>query len=198
MIRRKVGIIMYPEAMVSLENNGCIDDSVISAFLEILRHSYKDHISKIFVMDLFQVQHNFMNPRSDWRPSFIKWVSKIAFFDYKIWILPVGGNDHWTLLVVIPKLKILLYHDSYYGMPSDLIINSVCEFIETYLTSHINWDEWTLHVPNDIPYQATNGLFQLNCGVHLCSWAYVIFSGTFFQFSDSNRCQTSEKIWQTF
>jgi len=98
------------------------------------------------------------------------------------WLLPVNYSNHWTLLMVLPKQKVIIYFDSLHGNPNNVILNGILTFLDIKL--NVALDDWTLHMPNDIPSQLTIGIDGNtnaggNCGVHthICSWAYLIATG---------------------
>ncbi|KYQ58853.1 hypothetical protein ALC60_02145 [Trachymyrmex zeteki] len=74
-----------------------------------------------------------------------------------VWLIPINYCSHWTLLMVLPKKKIMIYFDSLLGNPN-----------------------------NDGNINAGG-----KCGVHICSWAYVIATGRMehFQEKDMNNAR---------
>ncbi|KAK9879785.1 hypothetical protein WA026_006848 [Henosepilachna vigintioctopunctata] len=118
-----------------------------------------------------------------------KWLALNEIWTQDIWLIPIHINsNHWTLLVVVFPHKIFLYLDSLKGQPPNQLIHNrliLCGFIENYRDARIRkftrWQDWTLHVPIDIPDQNVS---SGNCGIHVCAWVYIIITGTAFQFSD--------------
>lgn len=64
----------------------------------------------------------------------------------------------------------------------------LCAFIDTYkIVPEIKWSEWSLFIPKDIPTQfSSKPEFRNNCGVHLCSWIYLLCLRKKMKFSEEN------------
>ena len=112
--------------------------------------------------------------------GFKKWGTLFSAWTKDAWLIPINDSCHWTLLVVLPKEKVMIYFDSLHGNPNNIIMNGILIFIELKL--NVTWNDWTLFMPNDIPSQVTVGLdgstnVRGNCGFHICSWTYIIATG---------------------
>ena len=55
----------------------------------------------------------------------------------------------------------------------------ICQYIHSVMP--VDFKEWTVYSPTDIPLQK-----HTSCGVHVCSWAYIITSGNTYLFEDEN------------
>lgn len=65
--------------------------------------------------------------------------------------------------------------------PKDYL-NAVCFYVESIFKDSIK--NWTLHYA-DVPlqYDQENSLTG-NCGIHMCSWAFIICTGNVYEFSE--------------
>lgn len=84
-------------------------------------------------------------------------------------------------MVIVP-LKVVVHIDSMHGDPSNNLFNGICAFMDAYSNTEIRWEEWILYIPkkDDVPYQSTNNILQLNCGVHMLTWIYLLYTGTYY------------------
>jgi len=60
-------------------------------------------------------------------------------------------------------------YESLHGNPNEKLIDGICRFIEEHININ-SWDEWTLHIPRDVPSQKMNNNVGGNCGMHICTW----------------------------
>jgi len=97
--------------------------------------------------------------------------------DKKCLATSVNYSSHWMLLMVLSKQKVIIYFDSLYDNLNNVVLNRILTFFHIKL--NVASDDWTLHMPNDIPSQLTVGIDGNtnaggNCSVHICSWTYLI------------------------
>ena len=93
---------------------------------------------------------------NDANSGFFKWAQKVRAWSFGIWLIPKGGNGHWTLIVVVFLTKQIIYLDSLYGTISNNDLQFLCMFIETVFSRadiDINWSEWTVFFLFDVPSQ---------------------------------------------
>ncbi|KYM99387.1 Sentrin-specific protease 1 [Cyphomyrmex costatus] len=114
-----------------------------------------------------------------------KWATRNTVWDYPVWLIPVNFAVHWTILIVIHSRQSIVYLDSLHGNPNEKILNGICNFIQENISMSL-WDEWTLYTPRDIPSQIINNDVGGNCEMHVCTWAYIIASGSYTKFSEDD------------
>lgn len=59
------------------------------------------------------------------------------------------------------------------------IISRVCN------AGSIDFSEWSIFAPQDIPKQETKENNNNNCGIHLCVWEFISISGQYIPFKKS-------------
>ena len=105
--------------------------------------------------------------------GFSNWVKNVQPRNYYIWLLPVlVNNNHWTLLVITLRQRIMIYFDSFHKLPPQLLIDRICSFISNSRTARhdkvTQWSKWVLSAPIDIPEQSDEyGRITGNRGVHV-------------------------------
>lgn len=117
---------------------------------------------------------------------------------YDAWLLPVHNNEvhaagHWTQLLIVFNQKSIIYFDSLHQVANEFWISRKASLIERLFlrTKHhpIEWSKWTLYCPLDVPQQGGIPRSSSNCGVHICTWSFILYSGAYIKFyeSDMNR-----------
>lgn len=195
------GVNINNIGMKTLNPNQWLDDSIINAFFFLLQN----HCTTLraFSFDTFFVE-SLMSSEflSDmWK----KWATSVNIWDQDVWLMPVNHASHWSLLVVVPKYKMFLYLDSLHLVPPKNLIENVCLFMEmfsgnkfTRKVKGISWPQWTLYMPNDVPLQTTVPNSCGNCGVHVCSWAYTIFTGKLYEFHERDMNNVRKNLAHIF
>ncbi|KYN10224.1 hypothetical protein ALC57_17639, partial [Trachymyrmex cornetzi] len=88
-------------------------------------------------------------------------------------------------IVIVHPRQSIVYFDSLCGNPNADILNGICNFVPEHLKI-ISWNDWTLYIPQDVPSQIINNDVGGNCGVHVCTWAYIIASDSYTKFSEDD------------
>ena len=93
------------------------------------------------------------------------------------------NRSHWTLLVVVLKDRVMIHHDPKNTAQDVLllpilpkvvnIIQILLTEIFSYTVDEIDWSEWSLLQPRDVPCQGNGN----DCGPLICEWASYICSG---------------------
>lgn len=85
--------------------------------------------------------------------------------------------------------------------PPESWTSSVCSLIEHVFpnkkTELSIWSQWTLFTPKDIPRQGNVLGTKNNCGGHVCTWIYVLYSGENINFDESHMNEIRAWIMST-
>ena len=179
--KKIAGFELKAENFQKLDSDEWFDDDIMNAFVTAITSEARDRSSSILSFDVFCTQRIILTGKMSL--GFQKWVTKTSVLDYKVWLLPVINNSHWRLLVVDFEKEIFLYIDSLHGRPPQVLLNGYISLIDhemKTLGKVLDWDDWQLHCPIDIPNQnvTTDGkmISTGDCGVHVCTWGYIICS----------------------
>ena len=197
-LQKKIGgLTLSPPSFKTLLPKHEVDDNIINAFFFLMATTAKKHNVNVLPFETFLVSN--IIDRNYMTPSYQRWIDRSEMWNHEIWMLPVhheigSAFRHWTLLMIFPNSKMMIYFDSVHGQPLKEWIYRLCAFIETYNKGQqINWDEWNVFVPRDIPLQYSHDPnSQNNCGVHVCAWAYLLCTGQIRSFTEENM-NTSRK-----
>ncbi|KAJ8677934.1 hypothetical protein QAD02_013721 [Eretmocerus hayati] len=80
----------------------------------------------------------------------------------------------------------MIYFDSLKNDPDPLIIDAFRTFIENESEKTVEWSEWRLYIPRDVPSQIMNGRVGGDCGVHICSWGLIIYLSSYSPFEQKH------------
>lgn len=163
-----------------------LDDNVINAYFSVLPFEARLRGFKLLSFDVFFAAGIVSTGSAS--SGFKKWASTIRAWDYPIWLIPVNYrvNIHWSLYVVLHESKTIMYIDSLHGSPYTKMLDGICEFLEENAKGDLWWHEWTVYVAKDIPSQVKDDEVGGNCGVHICTWAYTIASGSLYHFPEDD------------
>lgn len=189
------GVSVNKESLETLLPHKYIDDAIIDSFAAVLMDDHKD--SNILYFGVHNVKTLMENNES----MILKWSQRIQPSRFSVWILPLHhtlyGVGHWTLFVVLIQKKLIVYLDSFHAAPDVSWIEKLCAFIDRMHDVPQNWSEWNLHAPNDIPEQGGVDHTSGNCGPHICTWCYIIYTGQNFNFSETDMNQVRSCIMST-
>lgn len=186
-------MIINSENFSTLIDNAWLDDAITNSYFSILTKMNNNVLSfeTFFTSKLQQGQLSC---------GFQKWAFKKELHLYPVWLIPVHDErrQHWTLLIVDFINEAFIHLDSMLKNVSTALIDRYITFISTYCkTNHIkiNWKNWKLYCPTDIPDQKINR-HQLsgNCGVHVCLWGYMICTGLVSLFTDKDMLKVRKHI----
>ncbi|KAJ8677106.1 hypothetical protein QAD02_012893 [Eretmocerus hayati] len=182
----------------SLELNHKVDDAVINAYLRLLCCDARKKVQqKILPFDVHLVLS--MIQRGNLK-EYKEWVKRVKLDDYKIWLLPICHEEHWTLLVIVPDKKLFIYLDSMHGTMNLTHLQRVCSFLCLYwsLGKRIRFTGWTLFTPSDTPTQyrgeGEQRFLTMNCGPHVITWCHTICSGELRSFNDYSMDSVRRRI----
>ncbi|KAJ8682905.1 hypothetical protein QAD02_018697 [Eretmocerus hayati] len=174
----------------SLDHDELVDDVIVNSYLKLICSQAKRNLGvNILPFDIHLVQDIILRKSLG---GFSSWVRRTNLMEFKIWLLPIVLNDHWTMLLVIPSKKLMIYLDSLHGYPARTYIESTCAFIRTCCNTDkkINFTKWTLLVARDIPKQyrpiGDSSVLTMNCCPHILTWAYIVCTGEYRIFNDQN------------
>ncbi|KAJ8677768.1 hypothetical protein QAD02_013555 [Eretmocerus hayati] len=183
----------------SLRSNKYIDDIVVNAYLRLVcSHAQSELNVDILPLDVHLV-HNiiFYNKLG----GYMELMEKIDLKSYKIILFPINdGNEHWTLLVAMPNLKLIIYLDSKHGEIDSNFVNRICSFLQVHWQpeKRINFKKWILFTPKDIPTQfrrkGTIMTMTMNCGPHLLAWSHNICCGKSIIFDDKHMDSVRRRV----
>ncbi|KAL7287465.1 hypothetical protein TKK_0018569 [Trichogramma kaykai] len=196
------GIYVTPDNLVSLKYGAMIDDVIIDGFFQLTKHLFGTNQVLLFSAQFFVAL--LAAPEGKMPQSWLKWAMKTEARRYKIWLIPKCVGLHWTLIVVIFPLEIIIHFDSRYGPSSvekfrtvskkfDIGNVRLCRFINTVMPNISSFDKWKIHYPKDVPSQLKGNGGTNNCGAHICLWAYLILSGNHNVF-DENSMPKARKL----
>ncbi|KAF7998631.1 hypothetical protein HCN44_011039 [Aphidius gifuensis] len=184
------GIDVTTDDLQTLKPNVWIADTVIDVFLLLLKeYAAKKRELKILPFPAFMVtsimdETAMMNSYS--------WSEKVELWSQQVWLLPENINKaHWTLLIIVPELKEMVYLDSLHKYIPDNLLTGIRSFMDLIPNTEDRkvkpkkniWKYWTVHQPADIPKQTSRGG---NCGAHVMTWSYVLVTSMSFKFSEAH------------
>lgn len=166
------GVQLDNQSLKTLLPKQYLEDNIIDAFRLLILNENKDCNALIF-----NTQHvvSIINEN---------YGNQVRAKKYDIFIFPIYNQQHWTLLVVIPKHFCMLYLDSLHGLPKDPWISMICSTLKKIVGKEIDFSNWTLYVPDDIPRQEEKKTSSGNCGPHICIWEYIILTGKYIPFKE--------------
>lgn len=152
--------------MATLKPDVFVNDNILNAFIALqVDHAQKQGFSVVSLDTVLTKQMM----AGKFSPGFEKFLSKQFLSSHSCWLLPLNVNrNHWTLLVVDVKQAKLTYLNSNHRDPPTNAIKRVMSLIEIYTEGPAK--KWQLYVPDDTPEQ----IEDVNCGLHVCLWAYII------------------------
>ena len=186
----RFGVTLDDVSLRSLLRHQCVDNYVINAFMSFLAAKYEDISLLNFPVEYTKILTSTVENDS----SIIKWCQKMRANKYDAWLLPVHDTEvhntgHWTLFLVVFSQKCLIYFDSLHDWPKNYWVSRICSLIERLFpnmkTGLLNWSEWTLFAPADVPKQGGASKSSNNCGLHVCVWNYILYSGELNKFDES-------------
>lgn len=164
-----------------------LDDSVINSFFSLLPDISKKKLRmSLLCFDTYFYDKIFTDRSIS--EGFIKWAFKEKVMKKNVWLIPINVSLHWVLLVVIIDQCALIYFDSLLNDPKDNIIDAICTFIQNENGSDINWENWTLYVPKDIPSQILTSRENPvggNCGVHVCVRGLILATNSHLNYTEA-------------
>ncbi|CAH1114929.1 unnamed protein product [Psylliodes chrysocephalus] len=166
-----------------------IDDNIINSFLILIQNIASNNNFDILCFETFLAEqiltHNHI-PN-----GFHRWAQKVKIWTHQIWVVPVGdrSKNHWSLLIVNLRHKCLVYLDSLHLDPPTGLINQMVDFINYHTENKLNidWTEWVLYVPKDIPTQVSKQKSTANnCGTHILTWAFLLAISSYVFFTEDD------------
>ena len=187
----RYGITLDDMSFRSLLPHQCIDSCVIDAFIFSLASKYNDISLLNFPAEYVNIitspiQNDF---------TLIKWCQNMRANKYDAWLLPVHDakvhkTGHWTLFLIVFSQNSIVYFDSMHHCPENYWIERICSLIEHSFPNKkktlLEWSEWTLYAPTDIPLQGTKLGTSNNCGSHVCVWSHILYAGDHLEFDESD------------
>lgn len=169
--------------MTTLEPDTFINDNILNAFIAIQVDKAREQGFKVMAMEIILTSQMLSGKFS---PGFESWLAKNMLPSYDCWLLPLNlDRNHWTLLVVDIKRARLTYLNSYHRNPPDNVVSGVMSLIERFTKDKSK--EWQLVVAEDTPKQKAD----VNCGMHVCIWSYMICNRIELPFTSWNKGDTS-------
>ncbi|XP_043473577.1 uncharacterized protein LOC122505801, partial [Leptopilina heterotoma] len=183
------GIKVDDRSFRTLKIHECLDDAVIDSFIAICASKFTD----INLLN-FSVYNVLGIINENYKPEFcLNWCQNIRAKNYDAWLLPVHDSEvhntgHWTLFLVVFSQKYIIYFDSLKGDPVEKWVSKLCALInQTFCHKpeiFTDWAQWTLIAPKDVPSQGHVRGSSNNCGAHLCTWAWTLYSGQEINFTE--------------
>lgn len=175
------GYLHVQELEALLNRTGWLGDGVIDAFIST-RSALAE---KEFGVKVFPAGCYVLQALEEGREEIIPAFQNAQIMDYDILMFPYncrarpeGVRDHWSLIVVIFKLKYILYIDSMTRgtYVNDQVIKLLQGMISKLWDSErlpLFWEDWRLFRPKRQIVDQGN---CYDCGVHVCLWAHVCCS----------------------
>ncbi|KAJ8671599.1 hypothetical protein QAD02_002858 [Eretmocerus hayati] len=200
-VRSRIGpLTLRKDDFATLLDDVCLNDMIINAFAMLMGKFAKDNRdTNVLILDSYLVQVLLKEHKLS---CFEAWLSRRNLRSYKFWVIPVNLNNvHWTLLIIVPSLKVFIYLDSCHGDPPHDLISLTCAWMLKYYgddnhSETLNFDEWTLYVPEDIPHQRRGSKLTNDCGVHCLTWMYIACTGEAQSFTSKNMPSIRKRIAQ--
>lgn len=161
---------------------------VISSFLKHTEKVANDYdFNTIITFDTTFCVNNLYSDKNNSSDGYYKFAKKVHLERYDVWLIPVHVDKcHWTLLIVNVSGKCLICLDSLdWEIPVKLIPGVQKYMRDTIFrnTNIINWDEWTVYKPGDVPRQNLQGN---NCGCYVLTWEYAIATSSYTHFKEKD------------
>lgn len=180
------GVKVGRDSLESLLPNQQLTDTAIDVFSLIFQNISNSFGSQIYYFDTACMQY-ICNGSI---PNFEGWENLPHLNQSKLWLMPVNERgDHWTLYVINFDEKKIIYCNSLMEEPEDVETENLCAFLKSFCTNEkfdreeIEWSEWILIAPNDLPPQRRD-VETNNCGLHVLILILIICTRTVFNFND--------------
>ena len=178
--RRDLGKVLPQPGVPGESQSGWLNDTIVTAYLDtVVDHALKTAGHKRGDIPKQVAFSTYFYPRlaKEGAASVTRWVkrAKVEGKNMKnverIYI-PINQNEnHWTLLVISPKFKMIEYFDSFHGDPSKVIDNAK-KLLKNEMGDEFKEREWTVKGRGG-PRQ-TNGS---DCGVFVSTTVKMISLG---------------------
>lgn len=179
------GRTVYPKDLETLvpvdtqtrsERDLYLVDSLLDAYFIVLlnKRATKSSVT-IFPVESYIVSNIMMEGAFE---NALQCFIRYSVPEQDIVLLPLVRNEHITLIVIIRKLKMLLYLDSLSGVivpksEIDFVMSLYKSYDNIITKTNFNIFDWHLYIPKDIPKQK-NGY---DCGVYACLFAELLICG---------------------
>lgn len=165
------GFSLQEDNFRSLLPDQWIDDNIINAFASIQVEAARARGRSVILLDSILTNNLLSGILSG---GFKRWLAQTQLWTYKCWLCPLLiDNNHWILLVVDVKRKIMIYFDSLHHGPTERVVNRIFSFVHKMLEIANDPElvnNWSVYAPVDIPKQQDG----INCGTHVCIRLYLI------------------------
>ncbi|XP_050984251.1 sentrin-specific protease 2-like [Labeo rohita] len=142
-----------------------LESEVINAYLTCLVRNFS---GRAFVLDSFQATNIWKRKANS--------MKRVNPKTYDVLVGSVNENDHWTLLMIYPKERRILYLNSFGESRAKLLHSKkvVSDFMASRVTPTAEWQCQAL--PHSIQKDGTS------CGVFVCKFAEAVLNGGSLEF----------------
>ena len=100
-------------SFLSLFGKNWINDTIVDTYCSMISERSKQINFKLFSSFFYE------NLLKKDQAKVKRWIKEKNVLDYELVAIPVNQNSHWTILVICPETKSVIYYDSLYYMTSD-------------------------------------------------------------------------------
>lgn len=164
----KFGLRITRGDLLTLKKNQWMNDNIVNFYMELIdqRSRLNDQAPKTYCFNTFL----YISFLAGGHNRVKNYTRKTDLFEKDLVIVPIFQGNHWRLVLVKIKAKLLVYFDS-----MNKVGRNILNQIKTYLAAEhlakkgtpLNLSEWNCHIPTDTPQQNNSN----DCGVFMCQIA---------------------------
>ncbi|XP_043275433.1 sentrin-specific protease 2-like [Venturia canescens] len=158
-----------PQSLITLQGKNWVNDEVINTYLTLITNQSKASPEKHVKV---HAMSSFFYPRlqAGGYPAVQRWTKKIDLFSFDKILMPLHFGNHWCLISIDTKKKIIGFFDSLHGGDRGSLTTTM-----NYLTQEARErknpgfkpEEWAMIIRKKIPRQRNS----FDCGVFVCLFA---------------------------
>jgi sentrin-specific protease 1 len=153
---------LYFGDLMTLNGNNWVNDNVIDKYFGLIVERSEKNVHAFS-------SHFFPKLKKDGYKSVARWTKEICLFSFKLILVPICFNYHWTLAIIDMGKKEIKHFDSLNGFNKECL-----EVLLDYLQNEIDQKapilksvKWKLTKAKHFPQQLNNH----DCGVFICKYA---------------------------
>ncbi|XP_073994756.1 sentrin-specific protease 1-like [Rhodnius prolixus] len=167
----------------TLQGHNLLNDEIIDFYLKMIseRSKTEDHLPKVFSFSCFfyqiLIRYGYEAVKS--------WTEYTNIFLFDMLMIPIHMPNHWCLVIVDFKKKLISYYDSLGGTNFFCLHRIQQYLVEEYNTKHkleMSMEGWIKCSVKDIPKQYN----RVDCGVFCCTYADYLARNAAFTFSQKD------------
>ncbi|XP_033097411.1 sentrin-specific protease 1-like [Anneissia japonica] len=184
-----VGCYKLTEEDFATLQEGCwLNDNIINAYLYLL--TVADPTGMVYAFSTFFYPTLLKKGYN----SIKKWTRKENLFKYRLLLVPVHLNNHWTMALINIKSHMIQYYDSV-GSKNPTCLKNLKKFMVLEANQHQN-PKWMLKtwktstVEGTVPRQTISG----DCGVFACQFARCMVARNSAEFHQNEMPQIRQQM----